>query len=119
MDIDHPNHLIVALDGFANQFRAQVDAAGPPGSEHAVHFCVALGFQAAYDLPPGSIVFERPSGQGRRTDLWVGPEPGISIEVKYNRPIPSGKNRPFTQLYGSLLADFNKLAQLRAHAGID
>jgi hypothetical protein len=97
------------LAGFAKQFRAQVDAAGPPASEHAVHFCLALGFQAAYDLPPGSVVFERPTGERKRIDLWFAPPLNLSIEVKFSRPMPSGQNRPFTQIYGSFLADLNKV----------
>jgi hypothetical protein len=47
--------------------------------------------------------------EGRtRWDLWVRPL-DLAVEVKYSRPIPSARNRPFTQIYGSLLADFNKL----------
>jgi hypothetical protein len=44
--------------------------------------------------------------------MWVGPTPGTFIEVKYHRPIPSGKNKPVTQHYGDLLADVNKLCRL-------
>jgi hypothetical protein len=55
--------LIKGLDAFAEQFGVQVATAGAPDSEHAVHFCLALGIQAAYDLPPGSIVFERRVGR--------------------------------------------------------
>lgn len=101
--------LTEGLDAFTVQFKAQVDAAGPPATEHAVHFCLALGMQAAYSLPPGSVVFERPTDDRGRIDLWIGSPPDVSIEVKYNRPIPSGRNRPYSQIYGALLADFNKL----------
>jgi hypothetical protein len=100
------------LDAFAVQFQAQLDNAGVPSSEHAVHFCIALGFQPAYDLAPGDIVFERGVGSGR-VDLWVIPLDMV-IEVKYRRPIPSGRNLPATQIFGSLLADFNKVAAVEA-----
>jgi hypothetical protein len=63
------NSLISGLDAFAEQFRAQADSAGPPPSEHAIHFCLALGLQAAWVLPAGAIVFERPSRSGTHTDL--------------------------------------------------
>jgi hypothetical protein len=106
--------LVRGLNAFAQQFDAQVANAGPPGSEHAVHFCLALGIQAAYELPPGSIVFERPAG-ARRIDLWVAPA-DLLIEVKYQRPIPSGRNLPVTQLFGGLLADFNKVRAVKATA---
>lgn len=38
----------------------------------------------------------------------------LAIEVKYFRPLPSGSMRPMPQLFGTLLADLNKLAQMRA-----
>lgn len=104
------------LHAFGDQFRAQIDNAGPPSSEHAVHFCLALGFQAAYDLAPGSIVFEKPLNLGR-LDLWVVPI-GIAVEIKYRRPIPSGRNLPATQLFGSLLADCNKIARADARTRV-
>jgi len=63
--------LSSGLDAFAVQFRAQLLNGEAPSSEHAIHFCLALGFQAAYDLPAGSIVFERRTSNGRRIDLWV------------------------------------------------
>ena len=41
------NSLISGLEAFAEQFRAQTESAGLPVSEHAIHFCLALGLQAA------------------------------------------------------------------------
>jgi hypothetical protein len=41
--MDNGNSLICGLDAFAERFRAQADSAGLPSSEHAVHFCLALG----------------------------------------------------------------------------
>lgn len=105
-------NLSRGLDAFAEQFAAQIANAGPPSSEHAVHFCLALGLQAAYNLAPGAVVFEWPRGT-KRIDLWVPPL-DLAIEVKYRRPIPSGYNSPATQLFGQLLADFNKVAELDA-----
>ena len=72
------------------------------------HFCIALGFQSAYVLAPGAIVFEHGVGSGR-VDLWALPL-DVVIEVKYRRPIPSGRNLPATQIFGRLLDDFNKVA---------
>lgn len=100
--------LTRGLDGFADQLSAQVAAAGQPGHEHAIHFCLALGLNAAWNLKPGSIIFEFPSA-GRRIDVFVLAY-DLAIEVKYQRPIPSERNRPFPQLFGGLLADFNKVA---------
>lgn len=96
------------LEAFAEQFLAEMANAGPPSSEHAIHFCLALGFQAAYDLKPGAILFEWPQAT-KRIDLWVAPFE-LAVEVKFRRPIPSGRNLPATQLFGQLLADLNKVA---------
>ena len=110
--MDAGNSLISGLDAFAEQFRAQADSAGLPASEHAIHFCLALGLQAAWALPAGAIVFERPSRSGTRTDLWVGEPHDLAIEVKYLRSHPSGSQPARPMHYGQLLADFNKVAQV-------
>jgi hypothetical protein len=82
------NSLVAGLDAFAEQFRAQADSAGLPSSEHAIHFCLALGLQAAWALSAGAIVFERPSHRGTRTDLWVGEPHDLAVEIKYLRSHP-------------------------------
>jgi hypothetical protein len=110
--MDTGNSLISGLDAFAEQFRAQADSAGLPASEHAIHFCLALGLQAAWALPAGAIVFERTSRGGTRTDLWVGGPYDLAIEVKYLRSHPSGSQPARPMHYGQLLADFNKVTQV-------
>jgi hypothetical protein len=107
------DQLTSGLDAFAQQFKAQADSAGLPASEHAVHFCLALGLQAAWELKPGDIVFERPAGTGARTDLWVREPYDIAIEVKYLRSHPSGSQPARPMHYGQFLADFNKVVQVR------
>lgn len=109
--MDTRNSLTSGLNAFAKQFRAQAQSAGLPGSEHAIHFCLALGLQAAWTLPPGAIIFERSSGSGTRTDLWVREPYDLAIEVKYLRSHPSGSQPARPMHYGQLLADFNKVAQ--------
>ncbi|MHB1430808.1 MAG: hypothetical protein ACYCVZ_01650 [Streptosporangiaceae bacterium] len=108
------DELTSGLDAFAAQFQAQADPAGLPASEHAVHFCLALGLQAAWALPPGTIVFERPARNGSRIDLWVRPPRDVIIEVKYLRSHSSGSQPARPMHYGQLLADFNKVAQVPA-----
>lgn len=105
MDIN--NSLASGLSAFAEQFRAQVRSSGLPDYENAIHFCLALGLQAAWELPPGAIVFERPSRKGSRTDLWVREPHDLAIEVKYLR-----SSSAYTMNYGQALADFNKVAQV-------
>jgi hypothetical protein len=109
--MDTRDLLMPGLDAFAEQFHAQIGLAGLPASEHAVHFCLALGLQAAWALPPGAIVFEHPSRSGTRTDLWVREPYDLAIEVKYLRSHPSGSQPARPMHYGQLLADFNKVAQ--------
>lgn len=43
--------------------------------------------------------------------MWVRPPHDLAIEVKYLRPNPSGSQRPYPQLYGQVLADFNKVVR--------
>ena len=81
-------------------------------SEHGIHFCLALGLQATWTLAPGAIVFERPSRNGQRVDLWVHEPHDLVIEVKYLRSHPSGSQPARPMHYGQLLADFNKVAQI-------
>lgn len=99
-----------------SRFRAQAKSAGLPGSEHAIHFCLALGFQAAWALSPGDIVFERPSRNRSRADLRVREPHDLMIEVKYLRSVLSGSQPARPMHYGQLLADFNKLAQVPVQA---
>jgi hypothetical protein len=113
MVTDVRDSLVSGLDAFAEQFQAQTDSAGLPASEHAVHFCLALGLQAAWGLAPGDIVFERPAGNGTRIDLWVSEPYDIAIEVKYLRSHPHGSQPARPMHYGQLLADFNKVARVR------
>jgi hypothetical protein len=110
--MDTYSHFDAGMNAFAQQFRAQVANAGVPTSEHAIHFCLALAFQAAYDLAPGAVVFERPTGSGR-LDLWFIPF-DLVVEVKFRRPIPSGRSQPATAQFGGLLADFNKVERFPA-----
>jgi len=62
-----------------------------------------------------SMILERPHPHPRfkqkEIDLSViRPEGMWNFEVKYHRPIPSGRNRPFTQLRGQVVSDLYKLA---------
>lgn len=108
------SHVVPGLDAFRVQLMAQVAHASDNSlhHEHTLHFCLALGFQSALQLPAGSIVFERTIARAR-IDLWLRPLDTI-IEVKFMRPLPSGRNRPMTQQVGDLLADFNKVAHVPA-----
>jgi hypothetical protein len=77
----------LGLEAFAQQFSAQIDNAGPPSSEHAIHFCLALGFQAAYQLEPGAIVFEWPQAT-KRVDLWISP-----LRIGYRGQVPKADSQ--------------------------
>jgi hypothetical protein len=74
-----------------SSFRRKPIQPGFAASEHAVHFCLALGPQATWTPAPGDIVFERPAGRnGTRIDLWIREPYDIAIEVKYLRSHPRG-----------------------------
>jgi len=47
---------IEGFDAFAEQLDAQIAAVGPPKQEHALHHCLALGFQLAHQPIPGDLV---------------------------------------------------------------
>jgi hypothetical protein len=112
--LDMAHDLRPGFKAFVEQLDAQVQLAGTPTSEHALHFALALGFQAAYELPIGTVIFERPAAGNKRTDIWIAQPLDVAVELKYQHPIPSGMNRPFPQLFGSLLADFNKVVDAEA-----
>ena len=66
-------------------------------------------------VSPDQMILERPhphpAMQQKEIDLSVIQPDGIwDFEIKYHRPIPSGRNRPRTQLRGQLVSDFYKLA---------
>lgn len=47
----------------------------------------------------------------KEIDLSVThPDGMLDFEIKYHRPVPSGRNRPFTQLRGQVVSDLYKLA---------
>ena len=64
-------------------------------------------------ISPEQMILERPhpAMQRKEIDLSVIQPDGIwDFEIKYHRPIPSGRNRPRTQLRGQLVSDFYRLA---------
>jgi hypothetical protein len=58
------------------------------------------------------VQFEYPTGI-EFVDLVVRPD-NLAIEVKFHRPIPSGKSRPRTAQFGEILNDVRKLASADA-----
>ena len=59
--------------------------------------------------------FPYDKNMGHKADLFIDRGPGAFLEVKFYRQIPSGKNPPYTQHYGSLLSDVIKLVIFPAH----
>jgi len=80
-----------------------------PANERAVVQMLAQAVLAgAADDDAHEVFFEYPSGS-EYIDMRVTPD-DVLIEVKYHRPIPSGKNRPLTAQFGDILNDVRKLA---------
>jgi len=74
-------------------------------------FAVALSKRLDY---PHKVFAEYPCDKApsQKLDLFVDEPPGVCLEFKFFRPIPSGLNPPMTQHLGSLWADVVKLATL-------
>jgi hypothetical protein len=89
-------------------------ARGIPTTEDTVRYYFFLRLMRN-GIQPESMILERPHPNPRfkqkEVDLSVICPGGMwDFEVKYHRPIPSGRNRPFTQLRGQLISDLYKLA---------
>lgn len=50
--------------------------------------------------------------QSQKWDIFFAREQGICIELKFLRPIPSGRNPPFPQHFGAVISDLLKLKLL-------
>ncbi|MFC2031433.1 hypothetical protein ACFLWA_12000, partial [Chloroflexota bacterium] len=64
-------------------------------------------------IKPGTMILERPHPRLERKQIdltVVHPGGSWDFELKYHRPIPSGRNRPSTQLRGQIVSDLYKLA---------
>jgi hypothetical protein len=74
-------------------------------------FAVSLARRLDY---PNKVFAEYPcdKASSQKLDLFVDEPPGVCLEFKFFRPIPSGLNPPMTQHLGSLWADVVKLATL-------
>ena len=54
--------------------------------------------------------FSKQLGSRGKFDIYIDVNPGYYFEVKYIRPIPSGRNLPLPQHRGSLIDDLIRLA---------
>jgi hypothetical protein len=91
------------LSTFAQQLRSHT-----PGSEAGVREVLAQSCREALRLNPSEVEVEAAWG-AKRLDLRVS-RPKMVFELKYQRAIPSGRNRPMTAQFGQLLGDVRKLA---------
>lgn len=110
--MDDPNQLLVALEVFGGQLTSLIEKQGLPPTESDLCKLLVAAIRTAGMLPEESVSREYAAGS-RWVDIWVVPSK-TAIEVKYERPIPSGRNRPLTQQFGHLLSDFNKIRQIEA-----
>ncbi|MFO7793131.1 MAG: hypothetical protein R6W73_09195 [Candidatus Saliniplasma sp.] len=74
-------------------------------------FRMEMGYRLSEALGSYRVFAEYPCHKSRsqRWDLCFIHDGLNCIEIKYMRPIPSGRNRPRTQHYGSILSDLFKL----------
>lgn len=92
-----------ALDLFTHKVREHL-----PSTEAAVRDLLAQAIRESEGIGLPDVEVEASSGR-KRIDIVVHPS-AAGLEIKYHRPIPSGRNRPMTQQYGALLGDVRKLA---------
>jgi hypothetical protein len=110
--MDEPSHLLAALELFGGQLTSVIEKQGLPPTESDLSRILVAAIRTAGMLPDESVSREYAAGS-RWIDVWVVPSK-TAIEVKYERPIPSSRNRPLTQQFGHLLSDFNKIRQIEA-----
>ncbi len=74
-------------------------------------FRMDLGYKLSRVAGSSKVFAEYPchESKSQRWDLCYFDEGRNCIEIKFMRPIPSGRNRPRTQHYGSILSDLFKL----------
>jgi hypothetical protein len=108
--------IVEAMDAESalREFASRLDALGEvPTNEQAVVQLLAQSIlESAAETRPVDVQFEYPTGI-EFVDLVVRPD-NLAIEVKFHRPIPSGKSRPLTAQFGEILNDVRKLASADA-----
>lgn len=74
-------------------------------------FAVSLAKRIDY---PHKVFAEYPceKAPSQKLDIYIDEPPGVCLEFKFFRPMPSGFNPPMTQHLGSVWADIIKLAML-------
>ncbi len=85
-------------------------------SEDAVRYTFFYAAVTTAGYVPRDILLEvpHPSINGAEIDTVIasGGQPKTALEFKYSRTIPSGKNKPRTQVAGAVLADIFRLARI-------
>jgi len=112
-----PSELAVAWPQLLQRFGQEMErrlAQEMPTAEDTVRCAFYLEL-IAVGIRAEAMILERPHPhpqlQQKEIDLSVIRPGGMwDFEVKYHRPIHSGRNRPLTQLRGQVVSDFYKLA---------
>ena len=105
--LDWPHILTTLVQNIEQRLAQDIQT-----TEDTVRYCFFL-LLIASGIEPQHMILERshPEIEQKQIDLSViRPEGVWDFEVKYHRPIPSGRNRPRTQLRGQVFSDLYKLA---------
>ena len=110
--------LLESLDLFTNLLRKRIEIYGKEflylSQESLIAFLYV--YSLVYNKPEliNRVFLDYPfikqAGLRGRIDLYIDIDPGYYMEVKYIRPIPSGRNLPLTRYRGYVINDVIRLA---------
>jgi hypothetical protein len=109
--------IFKAASDFADLFRIRFEKAVPTTEDSIRYTFFAALLRVG--LQPHEIVLEHRHDAiaGAEIDTFIpgiGTGPGVAIEFKYDRRIPSGRNQPRTMKAGAVISDMGHLNQVRS-----
>jgi len=109
--------IFKAASEFADLLRIRFEKAVPTTEDSIRYTFFAALLRAG--LQPHEIVLEHRHDAiaGAEIDTFIpgiGTGPGVAIEFKYDRGIPSGRNQPRTMKAGAVISDMGRLRQVRS-----
>jgi hypothetical protein len=105
-----------ALENFGDLLDTRLGS-GVFTTEDSVRYTLFAALLTKWNLRPEEIVLEQPHPAIARAqiDAWIpaaGDRPGVAIEFKYDREMPSERNSPRTQKAGKVFHDLYRLGTL-------
>ena len=105
------NAMNAIFEDFADLLESRLRN-GVPTTEDSVRYTLFVSMMN-HHVPPNSVILEYPHPEipRARIDTWISDyrDSNITIEFKYDRKIPGGKNQPKTQKASSVFQDLFRL----------